>query len=149
VVGLLGDIARKTCQGIADAIPGTSSQRLQELLTNTKWDHDSFNRQRVEYMSRRATYKGGSIIIDDTGIPKQGKGSCGVARQYSGTLGKVGNCQVIVTTHYADAKYSWPVNARLYLPEEWANDPDRCKRARVPEDVRFMPKTEIALRLVR
>ena len=148
IVGLLADIARKTCQGIADAVPGTSSQRLQEFLTNTKWDHDSFNRQRVEYMSKRATYKDGSIIIDDTGLVKQGKGSCGVARQYSGTLGKVGNCQVIVSTQYADDKYNWPVNARLYLPEEWANNPDRRKKCHIPEDVQFMTKTEIALCLV-
>lgn len=60
IVGLLADVARKTCQGIADAVPGTSSQRLQELLTNTKWDHDGFNRRRVEQLSRRATYKAGS-----------------------------------------------------------------------------------------
>jgi len=52
VVGLLGETARKTCQGIADAVPRTSSQRLQELLTNSKWDYESFNRQRVEYMSK-------------------------------------------------------------------------------------------------
>ncbi|MGE5574474.1 MAG: transposase [Bacteroidota bacterium] len=148
IVGLLADVARKTCRGIADAVPGTSSQRLQELLTNTNWGHDSFSRERVGYMCSRATCKDGSIIVDDTGLPKQGKSSCGVARQYSGTLRKVGNCQVIASTQCADDKYNWPVNARLYLPEEWANNLDRRKRCHVPEDVRFMTKIEITLGLI-
>ena len=103
IVGLLADIPRKNCQGIADAVPNTSSQRLQELLTNTDWDEQAFNSRRVEHLSRSAACEDGSIIIDDTGIPKQGKGSVGVARQYSGTLGKVGNCQVVVSLQYADA----------------------------------------------
>jgi len=67
MVALLADIARKTCLPIAGAIPGTSSQRLREILTNSKWDHDRFSRQRVKYVSRRATYRGGNIILESPG----------------------------------------------------------------------------------
>ena len=71
-----------------------------------------------------------------------------MARQYSGTLGKVGNCQVAVTCCYADARASWPVAVRLYLPKEWTEDPERLQRARVPDDVTFQTKPQIALELL-
>jgi SRSO17 transposase len=90
----------------------------------------------------------GVLITDDTGIPKQGEHSVGVARQYCSELGKVANCQVVVTLHYADPAASWPVNARLYLPAEWTDDPERMKKAGVPEDIEFQSKPEIALSLL-
>jgi SRSO17 transposase len=90
----------------------------------------------------------GALIFDDTGFGKQGTESVGVARQYSGTLGKVANCQVTVNCHYAERTLAWPVATRLYLPEGWANDPTRRKKAQVPESVRFQTKAEIALDLL-
>src|SRR5438445_1831107 len=77
--------------------PPTSAQRLQEFLTNMPWDEQDLNRQRVAKMIAEATVGHGVLLFDDTGFAKQGKASVGVARQYSGTLGKVGNCQVGVT----------------------------------------------------
>ena len=74
----------------------------------------------------------GVLIFDDTGFAKQGKCSVGVARQYSGTLGKTGNCQVTVNCHYAERTIAWPVATRLYLPEYWASDADRRRRPRCP-----------------
>jgi len=90
----------------------------------------------------------GVFINDDTGFPKQGENSVGVARQYCGELGKVANCQVAVTTHYADPSASWPVNVRLYLPVEWFDDPLRLRDSGVPEDIQFQTKPEIALALI-
>jgi SRSO17 transposase len=89
-----------------------------------------------------------AVLWDDTGFAKQGKSSVGVARQYSGTLGKVGNCQVTVNCHYAERTIAWPVATRLYLPKEWTDDPDRLKKAQVPEAIGFQTKPQIALDLL-
>jgi len=148
LTGLLTELPNKNCDTIATAVPGTSEQRLQEFLTNMQWDEDDLKRQRVEKMSAEATVGNGALIFDDTGFAKQGKASVGVARQYSGTLGKVGNCQVAVTCCYADARASWPVAVRLYLPQEWTEDPERLQRAQVPDDVTFKTKPQIALELL-
>lgn len=88
-------------------------------------------------------------IIDDTGFPKQGKHSVGVARQYCGQLGKQDNCQVAVTLSLANHHASLPVAYRLYLPKEWADDEERCRTAGVPDDIGFKTKPEIALEQVR
>jgi SRSO17 transposase len=97
LTGLLTELPNKNCDTMAQAVPGTSEQRLQEFLTNMQWDHDDLNRQRVEKLIAETTLGQGALIVDDTGFVKKGKASVGVARQYSGTLGKVGNCQVAVT----------------------------------------------------
>lgn len=107
--GLLSDLPHKNGDTIAAAIPGTNAQRLQELLTRINWDDQAFNAQRVQWMSQRVRHGPGALVLDDTGFAKQGRSSVGVSRQYSGTLGKVGNCQVAVTSVYADAGVSWPV----------------------------------------
>jgi len=148
LTGLLTELPNKNCDTMATAVPGTSEQRLQGFLTSMQWDEHDLNRQRVEKMIAEATLGNGLLIFDDTGFAKQGKASVGVARQYCGTLGKVGNCQVAVTCCYADARASWPVAVRLYLPKEWAEDPERLKRARVPDDVTFETKAQIALDLL-
>jgi hypothetical protein len=88
------------------------------------------------------------LIFDDTGFAKQGRSSVGVARQYSGTLGKTGNCQVTVNCHYAERNIAWPVATRLYLPEHWAQDTERRHKARVPDEITFQTKPQIALELL-
>jgi SRSO17 transposase len=146
--GLLTEVPTKNCDTLAQAVPGTSEQQLQELLTNMQWDEEELGRQRVQKMLAEATRGNGVLVVDDTGFPKQGKASVGVERQYSGTLGKVGNCQVAVTCCYSDRQATWPVAVRLYLPKAWAHDPARRQRARVPSDVPFQTKPEIALALL-
>jgi SRSO17 transposase len=146
--GLLTELPNKNCDTIAQAVPGTSEQRLQEFLTNMQWDEEDLNGQRVHKMVAEATLGAGVLVLDDTGFPKQGKASVGVARQYSGTLGKVGNCQLAVTCCYTDPQATWPVGVRLYLPKAWAEDPERRRKARIPAEVSFQTKPEIALRLL-
>ena len=148
MTGLLTELPNKNCDTIAQAVPGTSAQRLQEFLTNMQWDAEDLNRQRVQKMVAEATLGDGVLVLDDTGLPKQGKASVGVARQYSGTLGKVGNCQIAVTCCYTDPQAAWPVAVRLYLPQAWAEDAERRRNAHVPDDVPFQTKPEIALVLL-
>jgi SRSO17 transposase len=148
LTGLLTEHPNKNCDTIAQVVPDTSEQRLQGLLTTIDWNEDDLNRQRVERLLTLPTEGDGVLIFDDTGFAKQGKSSVGVARQYSGTLGKTGNCQVTVNCHYAERTIAWPIATRLYLPEHWADDADRRKRAKVPEDIAFRTKPQIALELL-
>ena len=148
LTGLLTEHPNKNCDTLAQVVPGTSEQSLQGLLTAMAWDEEDLNRQRVERLLRLGTEGDSVLIVDDTGFAKQGKGSVGVARQYSGTLGKTANCQVAVTCHYAERTIAWPVATRLYLHESWADDPERLKTARVPEKITFQTKPEIALALL-
>src|SRR5512135_1197235 len=148
LTGLLTEHPNQNCDTLAEVVPGTSEQRLQGLLTTIAWDVDDLNRQRAERLLTLPTEGDGVLIFDDTGFAKQGRCSVGVARQYSGTLGKVGNCQVAVNCHYAERTLAWPVATRLYLPQDWAADADRRTKAQVPEEIPFRTKPEIALGLL-
>lgn len=146
--GLLSDVGRKNAAELGRALPGTNSQRLQEFLTRTAWDSWEMDRLRIEILRAHASVGDGVLILDDTGFAKKGRHSVGVARQYSGTLGRVDNCQVLVTAHYVDRVFDWPITARLYLPEPWARDRKRRASAQVPEEIPFATKGEIGLELV-
>jgi SRSO17 transposase len=89
------------------------------------------------------------LVIDDTGFPKKGKHSVGVARQYCGQLSKQDNCQVAVSVSLASARGSIPIAYRQYLPHEWATDSIRREKAQVPQEVEFATKPEIALSQIR
>ena len=154
VTGLLTDLPRKNCDTIAAAVAGTTTERLQHLLTDADWDPLALDEARVRRLVPLSPAHG-VLLLDDTGLKKQGKASAGVARQYSGTLGKVANCQVVVTTEYVeDAPESstplhWPVTARLYLPEAWlAVTPEaktRRERAHLPPHRPFQTKPALGL----
>jgi SRSO17 transposase len=143
--GLLTELPNKNCDTIAQAVPGTSEQRVQEFLTNMQWDEADLNRQRVQKMIAEATLGDSVLVLDDPGFPKQGRAPVGVARQDSGTLGKVGNCQIAVTCCDTDPQAAWPVAVRLSRPKTWAEDPERRGQARVPAEVAFQTTPEIAL----
>jgi SRSO17 transposase len=153
LTGLLTDLPRKNCDTIAAAVAGTSTERLQHLLTDATWDPQALDQQRVRALVAQSPPQG-LLVLDDTGLPKQGRGSVGVARQYSGTLGKVANCQVGVSAHYvADeptsrAPIHWPMTAQLYLPDAWATDLARRMTVHVPTEIAFQTKPELALALV-
>lgn len=152
--GLLTEHPRKNCDTVAAVVPGTNEQQLQHLLTDMAWDEVDLNRQRIRQMLTLETEGDAVLIVDDTGFAKQGRASAGVQRQYSGTLGKTGNCQVAVSCHYAErttvsvAGGRPAVHAEVYMPKAWMNDAVRRRRAHVPEGTSFQTKAEIALDLL-
>src|ERR687898_1885442 len=120
ITGLLTDLERKNCDTISAALAGTSTERLQHLLTDADWDSLELDGTRVRSLSARSP-KGGILVLDGTSFPKQGKSSVGVARQYCGALGKRANCQVVVSAEYvaqepeSSRPLHWPVCAQLSL----------------------------------
>ncbi|MFH1884305.1 MAG: IS701 family transposase [Planctomycetota bacterium] len=146
--GLLSDLRRKTASDIGRAVAGTNSQCLQEFLTRTDWDSKAMDRLRVRHMLEQATVSEGVQIIDDTGFAKKGAHSVGVDRQYLGTLGRIDNGQVLVTSHYVDWVFDWPIMGRLYLPKSWATDQARREKVKIPEEIAFRTKGQIALELI-
>jgi SRSO17 transposase len=145
VRGLLSDSPRKSMEAMWARLsdPG-SYQALQHFITEATWSADAVWRRLREVTPARE----GVLIIDGTGFPKQGKASVGVQRQYSGTLGKVGNCQVAVTAALWTGVHAWLLGAQLYLPESWLTKAQRTL-AHIPTTVAFQEKWRHALTLIR
>jgi SRSO17 transposase len=151
VQGLLLDGERKSMQPMAERLadePGEVEalrQRMQECVSQTVWDERELLRRLA--LKVEAELPGvEALVVDDTGFAKKGEMSVGVARQYSGTLGRTDNCQVAVSLHLASEAGSACIGFRLYLPQSWACDPVRCDKAKVPDDVDFETKWRISLR---
>jgi SRSO17 transposase len=152
LTGLLLDGERKTVVSMAgrlvedDGEIEAMRQRLQQCVTISSWADEEV-RRRLAYRFEQ-TLRPEAYIIDDTGFPKKGKHSVGVARQYSGTLGRIDNCQVATSLHVGTDESSGCIGMRLYLPEQWASDIERRSQAGIPDDVVFKRKWEIALELL-
>jgi len=150
VTGLLLDGERKSIQPIAARLVDDASeaeamrQRLQECVVISGWSDDEVFR-RLALKLERDMPGLEAFVIDDTGFPKKGMHSVGVTRQYSGTLGRIDNCQVATSLHLAGESGSACIALRLYLPESWATDRVRRRKAGVSEEVQFTEKWRIAL----
>jgi len=138
----------KNCDTLAQVVPATSEQSLQGMLTTMHWDEGALNVQRVQRLIALPSEGDAVLIVDDMGLPKQGHASVGVARQYSGALGKVDNCQVTVNLTYAERTLAYPLTTRLYLPAAWAADPVRRAKTYIPAAIGFQTKAEIAMDLI-
>ena len=154
-LGLLSDAERKSLEPLAarahPEAPGAAHKSLCFFLGQSVWSDHDVRRTSAAWALWGATAAGPvrCTIIDDTGLLKQGKHSVGVARQYTGSAGKSTNCQVAVTLSVATDHDTVPIDIDLYLPEQWASDPARRARARVPEEVLFQTKAELALAQLR
>ena len=149
--GLLLDGKRKSIQPMAarlakgdpQADAYALEQALQQFVNQSPWDPAAVRRRLAQRMT--AAIGPQAWVIDDTGFPKYGPHSLGVARQYCGALGKVANCQVGVSVHAATEQASCPLDWRLFLPEEWDADAQRRRKAHVPDEVHHRPKWQLAL----
>ncbi len=152
--GLMLPLSRKSVEPMAARVdPMHASARHQALhhfVAKAQWSDTQLLRRVAQWVVPKMDFsQGGWWIIDDTGFPKKGRHSVGVTRQYCGMLGKQDNCQVAVSISLASTQGSLPVAWQLYLPEDWAADPERRTKAGVPEEVRFATKTQIALQQLR
>jgi SRSO17 transposase len=151
LTGLLLPGERKSVEPMAAKIDPrhvrARQQSMPHFVANASWSDEAVLRVAVNYALEQMERHGpvGAWIVDDTGIPKKGRHSVGIARQYCGILGKQDNCQVVVSISIANATISVPSFYRLYLPEPWATDQKRRVDAGVPEELRFQPKWRIAL----
>jgi SRSO17 transposase len=151
--GLMAPLARKSVEPMAAHIDPlrvrSRHQSLHHFVADASWSDEQMLLRVCQWVVPRMDFSdGGWWIIDDTGFPKQGRHSVGVARQYCGVLGKQDNCQVAVSVSLACEAASVPVAWQLYLPREWADDDARRSKAGVPEVIEFATKTEIALQQI-
>lgn len=152
-LGLLSDLERKSVEPIAALTcpdrerVDAAHQSLLHFVSKSDWDDRAIRRfardYAIEAMNKRAPVT--TWIVDDTGFLKQGNHSVGVKRQYTGTAGKIANCQIGTSLIVSNGLEHAPIDFELYLPEEWANDPARRREAQIPESVQFKTKVDLAL----
>jgi SRSO17 transposase len=142
--GLLGGVDRKNGWQLAEHAQETTPDGMQRLLTTSRWDPGALRDDVRGYIVEQLGDPDGVLVVDETGFLKKGTKSAGVQRQYSGTAGRIENCQVGVFLTYASTKGRALVDRELYLPKEWSADPARRTEAHVPERVGFRTKPQLA-----
>jgi SRSO17 transposase len=145
--GLIGEGPRKSLEPMVARLGSEADyESLQQFLAMSTWDPALLVRAVAERVAPEIDVQ--AWVLDDTGFPKDGKHSPGVKRQYSGTLGKIGNCQIGVSVHAVGSKGTVPLGWALYLPEEWCEDPERRRKAKIPAEVDFQSKPELGVALI-
>ena len=145
---LLGDEQRKTGWMRAEAAGDPGPWRQQAILGRRDWDADGLRDIVRDYVIEHLADDDAVLVIDETGFLKQGKASCGVARQYTGSAGKITNCQIGVFAAYVSRHGHAFIDRALYLPKEWTDDPDRLEAAYVPPGVGFATKPKLATSMI-
>src|SRR5919199_2946686 len=143
--GLLGEIERKNGWQLAEHAGEATPDGIQRLLNQARWDVERVRDELRAYVVEHLGDAGGVLVVDETGFLKKGTRSCGVARQYSGTAGRIENCPIGVFLGYSSAKGRAGIDRALYLPREWADDAERREEAGVPEEIAFRTKPQLAL----
>ena len=146
--GLLGDERRKTGWMRAEAAGDPGPWRQQALLGRDRWEADALRDIVRDYIVEHLADDDAVLVIDETGFLKQGKASCGVARQYTGSAGKITNCQIGVFASYVSRHGHAFIDRALYLPKAWTDDPARLRATYVPSDVGFATKPRLAARMI-
>jgi SRSO17 transposase len=145
--GLLERGPRKSLEPIVERLGGDADyQSMQQFVADSPWDPALVVKAVAERVAREIDVE--AWVLDDTGFPKDGKDSPGVKRQYSGTLGKTGNCQIGVSVHALGGRGTVPLGWALYLPEDWCEDEQRRRKAKIPDEVAFTTKPELGVELI-
>src|ERR1700750_583521 len=147
--GLLGPERRKTGWARAEAAGDEGPWRQQAILGRARWEGDALRDIVRDYVLETLGDPDAGVGVDETGFLKQGKASCGVARQYTGSAGKVTNCQIGVFAAYASCHGHAFIDRALYLPKPWASDPARRTATHVAEEIGFATKPQLASRMIR
>jgi SRSO17 transposase len=147
--GLLSDERRKTGWMRAEAAGDPGPWRQQAILGRGRWDADALRDIVRDYVVESLATDDAVLVIDETGFLKQGKASCGVARQYTGSAGKITNCQIGVFAAYVSARGHAFIDRALYLPKSWTGDPVRLVATHVPEPVAFATKPALAVQMIQ
>src|SRR4028119_1622359 len=148
VDGLLGPERRKTGWMRAETAGDPGPWRQQAVLGRSHWEADALRDLVRDYALETLALPGAVLVIDETGFLKQGQRSCGVGRQYTGSAGKITNCQIGVFAAYVSDKGCAFIDRQLYLPQDWTNKPERRTAAQVPDSIRFVTKPEIAAQMI-
>src|SRR5262245_1532595 len=146
--GLLSPIERKNSWQLAEELGEQTPYGVQHLLGRAQWDAEAVRDDLQAYVVEHLGYKQAVLIVDETGFVKKGERSVGVQRQYSGTAGRIENCQIGVFLAYASPKGRTFIDRALYLPEEWTRDKPRCHQAGVPKTVGFATKPRLAQQMI-
>jgi SRSO17 transposase len=146
--GVLGPERRKTGWMRAEAAGDSGPWRQQAVLGRSHWDADGLRDMVRDYALETLAVPGAVLVIDETGFLKQGQHSCGVGRQYTGSAGKITNCQIGVFAAYVSDKGCAFIDRQLYLPKDWTTKPERLAAAHVPDAIRFVTKPQIAAAMI-
>jgi SRSO17 transposase len=148
LIGLLSMIERKNGWQLAEAAAHTMPYSIQHLLDRAHWDCDAVRDDLVDYLAQELGDEDGILVVDETGFLKKGQSSAGVQRQYSGTAGRIENCQIGVFLSYASRYGHALMDRELYLPRSWADDMPRRAAAKVPDPMEFATKPQLARRMI-
>uniref|UniRef100_UPI0036D284CE IS701 family transposase n=1 Tax=Streptomyces kaempferi TaxID=333725 RepID=UPI0036D284CE len=148
IEGLLAELPAKNGWTLAERAGHVTADRMQWLLNGSVWDADRLRDAVRDYVVDHLGDADASLVIDDTQAQKKGSKSVGVAFQHCGLTGDVRNCQVMVMLSYATAAGQAFIDRRLYLPEDWTTDRDRCREAGIPDKVAFATKPELAIAML-
>ena len=146
--GLMSPVERKNGWQVAEVMGEATPYAVQHVLDRAKWDCDGVRDELRAYISETLASSSAVVVIDETGFLKKGTKSVGVQRQYSGTAGRIENCQIGVFLAYASSRGHTLLDRELYLPKSWTDDQERCRAARVPAEVTFATKPELAQRML-
>lgn len=149
IQGLIAQVDRKNGWQLADFLGDKTPKNLQHFIARSQWSADEVRDDLQRYVVKHLGDEDGVLVLDETGFLKKGTKSAGVARMYSGTAGRIENCQIGVFLAYATCKGHALIDRELYLPQTWTDDRKRCREAHIPDEVEFATKPQLARRMLQ